>query len=74
MSHNEEIMETEVDVQIENHGSLFLVTPMTAAGREWISKNVASEPWQWLGGSLSVEPRYAYSLAVGMKSDGLVIA
>jgi hypothetical protein len=62
----------KIDVRIENHGSLVGVQPISAAGRNWINENVASEPWQWFGGALMVEHRYAGAIVAGLNESGLV--
>lgn len=59
------------DVQIENCGSVRMVTPMTCAAREWVNENVGLESWQWLGGSFACEPRYVQDLIDGMEEAGL---
>ena len=53
------------DILIESCGSMVMVTPMTAAGREWIDENVQSQSWQWMGLSLAVEFSYADAPAKG---------
>lgn len=60
------------DVFVENHGSIFLFQPLTAAAEEWIAANVSGEPMRYAG-ALVVEPRYARDLAAGMLADGLHI-
>lgn len=66
-------LETKVsaDIEVENGGSLFLFRPLTDAGREWLNENVAAESWQWFGGALAVEHRYAGDLAQGAQEAGL---
>lgn len=66
-------MARKVDVQVVNEGSIFLFRPMTKRAERWISKNVATEPWQWLGRSLAVDHRFAFDLAEGMQGDGLTL-
>jgi hypothetical protein len=66
-------MANEVDVRFENQGSIILLQPLTDAGQRWIDENVSSEPWQWLGGALTVDWRMAEELAALMQDDGLVI-
>ncbi len=61
------------DVHVGNHGSIFTFEPRSAAAREWIADNVQSESWQWIGGALSVDHRYAQDLAQGMLDAGLVV-
>jgi hypothetical protein len=46
---------------------------MTAAGRDWIDENVASEDWQWMGLSLAVDVRYVENLVEGMQEAGLTV-
>jgi hypothetical protein len=62
-----------MDIQITNHGSIFLFAPLTNAASDWIDENVDPGA-QWLGGSLAVEPRYASDLANGMADAGLDIS
>lgn len=59
------------DFTIENHGTLFLFTPLTPAAREWINENV-EEPRFW-GNALVVEHRYARPLGNAIFIDGLEI-
>ena len=60
------------DLIFENHFSLFLVRPVTEAGREWLSAAVSDDA-QWFGGALVVEPRYVEDIALGADADGLSI-
>lgn len=60
------------DVQIENHGSVYLFRPLTAEAEEWLSEHVSPDATYW-GESLVVEHRYAHDLADGMSSDGLEV-
>ena len=60
------------DAQIENHGSLFLVQPLTPAANLWIKANVSDEAI-FYGSALVVEPRYVENLAEGMIADGLTV-
>lgn len=62
------------DVRTHNSGSIITFAPMTEAAREWFFSNVQAEPWQWFGGQLCVEPRYASDLIDGLKGDGLEVA
>lgn len=62
-----------MDIEVQNHGSIVSLTPLTDAGRDWIDENVASEDWQWMGGSLNIEPRYAGELLYGAQEAGLAM-
>ena len=61
------------DVLIDNHGSVAMLTPMTANAHEWIEEHVRVEPWQRLGPSIACEPRCLGPLVEGMQQDGLVV-
>ena len=58
------------DVVVENHGSVFLFQPLTAAAEAWIAEHVSDDAIRYAG-ALVVEPRYARDLAAGMLADGL---
>ena len=60
----------QVDAEVENHGTIFLVRPLTEAARDWLAENVSNES-QWFGAALVVEHRYAADLVDGMIGDGL---
>ena len=59
------------DFLFSDHGSVVAIAPLTPAGIEWIDGNVVSEPWQWLGGALCVNPRYARDLQDAIAAAGL---
>lgn len=68
------LMMNTPDVLVRNCGSMWAFNPLTDAAKTFFDKNVASEPWQWLGSSLAVQHRYAADLAAGMHAAGLVLA
>jgi hypothetical protein len=53
------------DFLIADHGSVVTIAPVSEAARDWIDENVASEPWQWLGGALCIDHRYAATSSKG---------
>jgi len=61
------------DVLVNNAGTLFLFCPLTFKAKEWIDQNVQDDA-QWFGQALVVENRYAWGLAEGMLSEGLLLA
>lgn len=63
----------EVDVEVENHGTLFKFRPRTEAAKLWVAEHVQLDDWQWMGGGFCVEHRYAQPLAESMVADGLVV-
>lgn len=60
------------DIRVSGGGTIFLVTPVTQAGRDWINDNVAVE--QMLGNGIAVEHRYVMDIVQGARSDGLVVS
>ena len=63
-----------IDIRFENEGAVMLVQPLTERARQWIQDNTSTEPWQWLGRNLGVEPRYALAIAEGAIAAGLKCA
>lgn len=61
------------DIEIQNHGTLLLVTPLNTDASKWVTANVVVEGWQWFGGGFVVEPRYVESIVHHARGDGLVV-
>ena len=62
------------DIRVSNHGSIFMVSPLSDAAREWVDEHVQLEDWQWMGNAFSVDRHYIENLVEGMIGDGLVVA
>ena len=60
----------QFDALFENHGSIWLVRPLTLAASCWLTDNVGEDA-QRFGGATVVEPRYVAELASGMMDAGL---
>jgi hypothetical protein len=65
-------MKTEIDVTVQNEGTIFLFQPLTEVAKDWIAEHVGGET-TYFGSALVVEHRYAGDLARGMVNDGLVL-
>ena len=63
----------DADVQFDNHGTIWLITPLTPEARQWVEENVVIEPWQRFGGGFAAEPRLVQNLMAGMTQAGLII-
>lgn len=63
--------DTQLDVLIEDHGSLHLFRPLTAAATTWLREHTDGT---WLGPSLVVEPRYSLGLVEGLVDAGFTPA
>lgn len=56
-------------------GSMVSFSPMTEKARKACREGViASEPWQWQGGSLMVDHRMAGDLIENLQNDGFCIS
>lgn len=60
------------DVELEFHGTINLLRPLSPQAASWIDENIADEA-QWFGGALAVEPRYCPVIVAGMIDDGLAV-
>lgn len=49
---------------------MVLVMPMTNEMANWLEENTNCEPWQWFGGRLVVEMRYAADLVYALGEHG----
>ena len=71
---NTEGFHTELDVSIENHGSIFLFRILTPAAQAFADEHLQLEGLQWMGNGVAVEPRYAEPLAYAMMNEhGLTV-
>jgi hypothetical protein len=52
--------------------TIFLLIPLSKAAREWVSENIAIEPYQRLGANVGVEHRFIGDIVAGMQAAGLV--
>jgi hypothetical protein len=66
---------TELDFRLENHGSLFLLLPLTPAAKNWMGEHLPMDnpETQFWGDAIVIEPRYVTSIVDGILGDGLVL-
>jgi hypothetical protein len=66
---------TELDFRLENHGSLFLLLPLTPAAKDWMGEHLPMDnpETQFWGDAIVIEPRYVTSIVDGILGDGLVL-
>jgi hypothetical protein len=62
----------EPDFYCVNHGSIFVLTPLTEAAQAWVSENLPEDAPTW-GNSIVVEHRYIGEIVAGLTADGLRI-
>lgn len=58
------------DVTAHNEGSVVLLELHSDKVREWFEFNVATESWQWMGGNVAVDHRFALDLLDGLTEEG----
>jgi hypothetical protein len=61
------------DLVFENHGSVFLIRPLSESGQQWLDENVGDENTLTFGGAIVCEPRYVEAIAHGAAEAGLVV-
>jgi hypothetical protein len=55
------------DFRGDDHGPIVALTPLSARARKWVDRRVVSEPWQWQGATLMIDPRYAAEIVSAPK-------
>lgn len=60
------------DIRVENHGSIWLLRPVSERGTLWLDEHTDPAA-TWFGGALAVEPRYVADILEGARNDGLEI-
>jgi hypothetical protein len=58
------------DLHVEDHGSVWLLRPLTEGAQAWIGENLP-EDRQEFAGAVVVEARYVIDIIIGMVKDGL---
>ena len=53
---NKQSGNSPTDLIFENHGSLFLIRPVSPAGQTWLDENVGDENTLTFGGAIVCEP------------------
>jgi hypothetical protein len=62
------------DFILTNHGSIYLLEPVTEAAREWVAVHLdGNEHLLYVGDAIVIEPRYVKQIVRGFQQDGLVL-
>jgi hypothetical protein len=66
---------TTVDFRCENHGSIFLLYPisLSQSAQSWIEENLPKDA-QRFGNAVVVEHRYIWPILEGIQNDALVVS
>lgn len=72
MQHTQ--LTNEVDVFVENHGTILLIRPVSDIAREWIDEHIGSQNrFQPYYPTVVCEPRYVFDVVAGMQASGLMV-
>jgi hypothetical protein len=76
-SHNDSFVAsgsspTRSDFICENHGSIFLLRPVSPASFDWIESHLPSDRTIF-GNAVAVDHRCIWAILVGLQDDGLVV-
>jgi hypothetical protein len=64
---------TKDDFAVSNHGSIFLLRPITQAGVDWVQAHIgADNGFQPYYPTAIIEPRFMDDVLVGIRNLGLV--
>jgi hypothetical protein len=69
----EAIPQPPADILVENHGSVFLLRPVSSVGQAWLQENVIGQETQLFGNAAVCEPRYVANIVFGARCDGLLV-
>jgi len=60
------------DFRCEDHGSIFLLYPLSQSAQSWIEEHLPSDV-QWLANAAVVEHRYVSAFLEGILNDGFSV-
>ena len=77
-SHNDSFVASgsspTVDFHCENHGTIFLLRPLTPSATSWLEEHIGQENgYQPYFPTVVVEHRYIADIVAGIQNDGLVV-
>jgi len=61
------------DFRVRNHGSICILTGMTAEARAWLEERVGDDETQAWGAGIVVESRYIDAIVDGIQNDGFSV-
>lgn len=59
-----------MDYSVTNHGSIWLIQPLTESAEEWFADNLPEDA-PMLGNAYAAEPRYVGDIIMGAQNAGL---
>lgn len=65
--------EPQVDIRLEDCGSIFLIHGVSDAGQAWLDENVGDDETQYWGKAVVCDFRYVADVVYGAIEAGLVV-
>ena len=65
-------MSPDADFAAENHGSVWLLRPLSDAGREWCDEHLPEDSLMW-GDAYAVDQHCITAIVMGMLDDSLLM-
>ena len=66
-----------IDLQVENHGSIYTLAPQSVFGQQWIEEHLPDDAPTFgrtrFGGIVAVEHRYIGDIVRGAQADGMEV-
>jgi hypothetical protein len=77
-SHNDSFVASgsspTLDFLCENHGSIFLLRPLTPSATSWLEENIGQDNgFQPYWPTCVIERRYIWPILEGIQTDGLAV-
>ena len=77
-SHNDSFVASgsspTVDFLCENHGSIFLLRPLTPSATSWLEEHIGQDNgFQPYWPTCVIEPHYIWPILEGIQNDGLAV-
>jgi hypothetical protein len=60
------------DFEVRNEGSIWLLRPVSQAGRDWAGEHIPADALRF-GGAIAVEHRFIGDILDGIAGDGLSV-
>lgn len=62
-----------VDLQVQNHGSIFILQAISNEGKQWVAEHIPADAQTWGVDGIVVEHRYIEAIVAGAINDGLEV-
>jgi|SRR5579862_1273185 len=72
-TRSESRLQPPPDISVENHGSIFLLRPISSVGQAWLQENVIAEETRIFCNAVVCEPRYVIDIVLGARAEGVVV-